>query len=150
MALTQRTAGHGIQAHFSIDTRQVDARLKFLIEIVEPEFTNRGLFAAGNELLADARDVGPQAPKDTGDLWRSARTTKAEITAGGHAEILAGFNIVYAAKWHEVPLSKKINWTTNKGASQPGPKYLESKLLVNRDKYMKIIADFLATGMKVS
>jgi hypothetical protein len=149
MALTQRTAGHGIQAQFSIDTSQVDARLKMLIEIVEPEFTNRGLFAAGNELLADARDTGPQAPKETGDLWRSARTTKAEISGSG-AEILAGFNIVYAAKWHEVPLGKKINWTTNKGASQPGPKYLESKLLINRDKYMKIIADFLATGMKVS
>jgi hypothetical protein len=149
-ATTRPTAGgHGIQAHWTFDTSQVEARLRVLMELVDSKAAGKALFAAANELLADARDVGPQAPKRSGDLWRSARTTKAEVSAG-FAEIEAGFNIEYAHKWHEVPLTAGIHWTYDKGASQPGPKFLESKLMMNRNKYLEIMADQIGagTGMK--
>lgn len=136
----------GIRADFTIDTSQVDAGLKRLTDYLEPKATGQGLFAAGNELLNDAIYISPMAPKDVGDLRGSARVTKAEIVQG-QASVQAGFNIEYAAKWHEVSPSRKINWTTNKGASSPGPKYLEIKMSAYRDKYMRIVGDFLSRAM---
>lgn len=129
-------------ARFQFDTSEVDRGLKRLLDTAEPTATERGLVAAADELLHDAIYVSPQAPKDVGDLRGSARVGKVEI-AGGHAEIKAGFNIEYAARWHEWPEGKPVNWTTTKGAAHPGRKYLESKLFANRDKYMRIVGDFL-------
>ena len=131
---------------FSFNTTEFAASLKRLVQEVEPKATAQGLFAAGNELLHDAIQIAPQAPKEVGDLWGSARTTKAEIT-GDQAEVLAGFNIEYAARWHEVPSTRTINWTTDKGASSPGPKYLEQKLIAYREKYMVIVGNFLARAL---
>lgn len=145
MATTQKPSG-AARATFSLDTSQVDAGLRRLIDQVEPKATAQGLFAAGNELLHDAIYVAPMAPKDVGDLRGSARVTKAEINQG-RADVLAGFNIEYAARWHEVSPSKKINWTTTKGASSPGPKYLESKMISLRDKYMRIVGDALLKAL---
>ena len=131
------------KTNFTLDTSQVEASLKRLVESVEPRATAQGLLAAGSQLLKDAQMIGPQAPKDTGRLWGSARVTETRVQ-NGLANVEAGFNIEYAAKWHEVGLGQKINWTTWKGASNPGPKYLQSKMIAYRDKYMRIIGDFLA------
>lgn len=136
----------GVRQVFSFDTSEFAASLKRLVTQVEPEATGRGLFAAGNELLRDAIQIPPQAPKEFGDLWGSARVTRAEIH-GDQAEVQAGFNIEYAARWHEVPLSMRVNWTTDKGSSSPGPKYLETKLVQYREKYMVIVGNYLARAL---
>ena len=132
--------------NFTLDTSKVDEGLRRLIDVVEPKATAQGLFAAGNQLLKDAETIGPQAPKDTGRLWGSGRTEKTRVLTG-FAEVTAGFNIEYAARWHEVGPGVKINWTTTKGAANPGPKYLESKMIAYRDKYMRIVGDFLLKAM---
>lgn len=144
--MAQGKPSGAFRVNFTMDTSQVDAGLKRLVDQVEPKATAQGLFAAGNELLNDAITISPMAPKDVGDLRGSARVTKAEISQG-RADVLAGFNIEYAAKWHEVSPSAKINWTTSKGASSPGPKYLEIKMSAYRDKYMRIVGDFLLRAM---
>lgn len=131
---------------FQFDTTEFASSLKRLVQQVEPQATGRGLFAAGNALLRDAIKIAPQAPKEVGDLWGSARVTKAEIL-GDQASVEAGFNIEYAARWHEVSPTKPINWTTDKGASSPGPKYLESKMNMFREKYMVIVGNFLARAL---
>lgn len=129
-------------ARFTVDTSQVDRGLKKLMDQLPAQAARKGLAAAAHELLHDAIYMAPQAPKDVGDLRGSARVEKVEIV-GGHAEVKAGFNIEYAARWHEWPEGKPVNWTTTKGASSPGRKYLESKLYANRDKYIRIVGDFL-------
>jgi hypothetical protein len=148
MALDRSKKGSGgARVSFRFNTSSLQAGLRRLIDQVEPTVTARGLFAAGNELLRDAIYTPPQAPKLKGALWGSARVTKANVSRG-EANLLAGFNIEYAAKWHEVPLSRKINWTRDKGAGSPGPKYLESKMSANREKYMRIVGEFLLAGLQ--
>ena len=119
-----------------------------LANIVLPE----AMFLAGNALLKDAIYISKMAPKRTGALRGSARTQGAgdlakphqvkgrkPVAAGESLSIAAGFNIEYAAKWHEVPAGKHINWTTDRGAPDPGRKYLESKLAMFNRKYMEIM-----------
>ena len=104
----------------------------------------KGMFAAMNELMRDARVTPPQAPKEVGDLWGSAQVDKVTVTKGT-IEGKCGFNIVYAARWHELSASENedINWTRDKGAKSPGRKYLERKMATLKDKYMKIVAAFI-------
>lgn len=112
------------------------------------------IFKAANELLHDAIYQLPCAPFDEGHLRASARTEGAggmmfelspgapasfkPITTGSVLTVLCGFNIEYAAKWHEIEPSKavKINWTL----PGSGPKYLESKVFRNKEKYIKVVA----------
>lgn len=125
---------------------------------VRQKVVPKALFEAGNELLHDAIEQPKYtAPKETGDLWRSARTQGASGTMhkpesgipandaaaeeGGAAAIAAGFNIKYAAKWHEVPDTSKIEWTRDKGSKDPGHKFLENKMVRNRQKYGWMMAE---------
>jgi len=124
----------------TIDFTDFEKGLKKLVEDVEPDVTDKGLFKAGNELLHDAIYVLPKAPFKEGHLRGSARTE----TIGGMKKgmgILAGFNIVYAARWHELTPDedKRISWTL----PGSGRKYLESKMSMFRDKYLKIIGEHL-------
>ena len=140
-----------------VDFSNFDKGFKTLMEGAVPTELSKGLFKAGAELLRDAIKKPKGAPKEFGDLWGSASiqgagSTLHPLNAGEpgtfHAEITAkdqsisvGFNVPYAAKWHEVPPSRKINWTYDKGATDPGPKYLEMKMTMYKAKYMAIIAE---------
>ena len=128
------------QGSFTMDFKQFEKEFKRIAENAIPQEAGKGLFKAGNELLQDAVKEPPQAPKKKGKLWGSKRVTKAEVKKG-EISVKAGFNIVYAARWHEA--EPNINWTTTKGASQPGPKYLESKMGKYKNKYMEITADHI-------
>lgn len=128
----------------TIDFSDFEKGFKLIAENVAPEEVAKGLFEAGNELLHDAITIRPQAPKDIGDLWDS-RTVKIAKSEKGEIEVDAGFNIAYAARWHELSIEEdeKIKWTRTKGATYPGRKYLESKMVILKDKYMGKVADFL-------
>jgi len=106
---------------------------------VIPRHGDKGAFDAMNELLQDAVVHPPQAPKDIGDLWGSRIVEKAKGIA---KEIITegGFNIKYARRHHEVPPGT-FKYTLTKGASQPGPKFLESKMAQFKEKYAWIIAE---------
>jgi len=127
-----------------------DKGFKKLIDSQIPPELEKGIFAALNELLRDAKVEPPQAPKDVGDLWGSAKVDKPKTTKRDVIGV-AGFNIVYAARWHEAA-PNTVRWTRDKGASRPGPKYLEKKASRFKNKYVEIVGKFveklLRTGGK--
>lgn len=130
-----------IESGYYIDTKDFDKKFNALVKKAIPEYAAKGAFDAMNELLSDAITKPPQAPKDIGDLWGSRIVKKAkEITK----EILVegGFNIKYARRHHEVPPGT-FKYTLTKGASQPGPKFLESKMAQFKEKYAWIIAEVI-------
>lgn len=132
-----------------------------------PSAVGPALFDAGNRVLQDAIYMKPMAPKRKGFLRRSARTEGADglksagkgqkrkpARSGDSFGIAAGFNIVYAARWHELSPAEEatIKWTTDKGAPDPGRKYLELKIARFGNEYLEIIGanirQFLDNGAK--
>ena len=109
-----------------------------------PKLARKGGYEAGNEVLHDAITLVPKAPRELGDLHGSAIVEDVTALSGREIIILMGFNIEYAARWHELPREKEseINWTL----PGSGSKYLESKLSTYRDKYIKIIALTIKAG----
>lgn len=135
----------------TVDFSDFEKGLTKLVKESEPKETAKGLFKASNELLKDAIEERPYAPFDEGHLRGSARTNKAEVTKSG-AEVVCGFNIEYAARWHELTPEEdaRINWTL----PGSGRKYLEAKITNTRlrEKYLKIVGlhlkNVLARGGK--
>ncbi len=105
----------------------------------EDDYIPKGLFNAMNELLNDSITKPPQAPKDIGDLWGSRIVNKAKRTRKD-ISVVGGFNIEYAKKHHEAQPGT-YNYTTTKGADQPGPKFMQSKMAQYGKKYIWIIAE---------
>ena len=124
----------------TIDMADFEKGFKALVENSVPPEIEKGMFKAASALLTDAIEEAPGAPKDIGDLWRS-KHVESIITTKDEVSVDAGFNIVYAARWHEA--EGTINWTTNKGATNPGPKYLESKMVRNAKRYLNIVGEYL-------
>ncbi len=109
--------------NFKLDTRDFDIKFDDLIKNSIPGAVSKGLFIAGSDLLRMAIEEAPQCPKDVGDLWGSGK-----VKPINNESVEVSFNSVYAAYQHEQEPGK-FNYTTNKGASHPGPKYLETKLV---------------------
>ena len=129
----------------TVDCSDFEKGLKKLVEKTIPPEVGRGLFKAANELLHDAINEQPYAPFDEGALRGSARTNKAEVKKDG-AEVVTGFNIEYAARWHELTPEEdsKIAWTL----PGSGRKYLESKMAMFKEKYMAIVAKHIENVLK--
>jgi len=123
---------------FFLDTKEFDAKFKWVTNKVIPESAEKGLFNAGNELTRDAINLPPQAPFKTGDLWGSRITEKVKVSHNDMS-VKVGFNIKYATRQHEVPPGT-FHYTRT-GAKQPGPKYLESKMVKYKNKYMAVVAE---------
>ena len=124
----------------TIDMTDFEKGFKKLVEGATPSEIEKGLFKAASALLTDAIEETPGAPKDVGDLWKSKKVN-AIVATKDEVSVEAGFNIVYAARWHEA--EGMVHWTTNKGAKSPGPKYLESKMARNAKRYLDIIGEYL-------
>lgn len=123
-----------------LDLSRFDKKFNNLVKSAMPDDAQKGLFNAMNELLRDSIEKPPQAPKDMGDLWGStADTVKVERK---HKLLMAsgGFNIKYAHRHHEAEPGE-FEYTVSKGASQPGPKFMLSKMIQYDKKYMEIVAE---------
>ncbi len=123
-----------------IDASEFEKGFKHLVNDSTPRALEKSLFAAGNAVLRDAIYERPYAPFDEGTLRRSARVDKAKIT-GGRVEVDCGFNIEYAARWHELTPAEdaRINWTL----PGSGRKYLEAKMAKNARRYLEIMGENL-------
>lgn len=130
--------------NFFFDTVEFDRKFAEFIKTVPVEFATQGLADAAFALLVDADDDKPQAPYKTGDLRASRKIEKPTVT-GSAVEVKAGYNMKYAARLHEGEPTWK--WTTTQ-VSQPGPKFLESKLVANAKKYMGIAVDYIRTKIE--
>jgi hypothetical protein len=130
---------------FTIDFKDFNKSFKKMAEKEAPSQVAKGLFQAGNEALSDAINKVPKAPKDIGDLRGSAKVMKAEVK-GKDIDLTLGFDIEYAARWHELSPAEdsRINWTL----PGSGAKYLSSKLQMYKNKYMSIVADVLGKVLR--
>lgn len=140
-----------------------------------PKQLDRGLFDASAMLLKLSIEEEPHAPRyfgpkgGGGDLWASARIKGAgsnlykreakpiafNSEKEGEASVAtAGFNIEYAARWHEIN-SENISMTDKLGRvysghwpirwtlAGAGPKFLESKMYIYSKELLEIMGSRL-------
>jgi hypothetical protein len=96
-----------------------------------PDVATKGLFQTGWMVIRYANTKKPKTPRDKSDLQSSGRVEVHPVKL----EITVGFNKEYAAKLHEMPKARKVNWTL----PGSGRKYLETKLY----HYNKDFNDFM-------
>jgi len=125
----------------TIDMTDFEKEFKKLIDQATPAELAKGLAKAANLLIEDAKNEAPQVPFKTGDLWGSSQVNAVVVTKDD-VSINAGFNIIYAARWHEAEAGT-INWTRKGKVMNPGPKYLESKMARNAKKYLDKVGEQL-------
>jgi hypothetical protein len=150
---------------FEFDMKDFDKRFTEIALTAAPAAAENGMFAALSELKRDADTVYPKTPHLEGNLRGDFSLVLEGITQSkvvnrsggkgsdhgerakpteriGAKEIIAKiiFRMPYAAKWHEA-IDKDwaeggIKWSE----SGVGPKYLESKLAMFKQKYYGIVA----------
>lgn len=120
----------------TFDTKDFDIKFPRVVNKEIPEESARMEYKVAGIVLRDAIVEEPRAPHDTGNLWREQKIEPPRILAG-EITIELGFNTDYAAIVHEMPAN--TNWTM----TGSGPKYLEAKLIKNKEKYMGMIAEGL-------
>ena len=125
-----------------LDSSEFDKKFYHLVEKAIPDDARDGLFKAMNEILRDSIELPPQAPREIGDLHASTADTVKVETKSKKLSVSGGFNIKYAHRHHEVEPGT-YKYTTDKGAKQPGPKYMITKMIKYSKKYMEIIADVI-------
>jgi hypothetical protein len=155
---------------FHVDATDFQKGLTDLMEKGVPDDIDRGLYVSGNALLRDAIYEKPFAPFDEGTLRGSARTqtpdgvmrpmtqgdsANAKTIDGEHANsIIVGFNIIYAARLHEISPENMSNtdklgrvlsghWPLHWKLPGSGPKFLESKMAAHPTRYLEIMGEYL-------
>jgi len=113
----------------TFDSKDFDIKFPRVINKEIPEAAANMAFKVAGMVIRDAILEEPRAPHKTGNLWRSQKIERGEIT------IEFGFDTEYAAITHEAP--SNWNWTM----TGSGPKYLEYKLINNKEKYVSEIAE---------
>ena len=122
---------------FKIDFTAFNKTFFPLVEKKIPKSSGKGLANAAGEMLRDADREVPKTPFLKGDLRGSRIIEKPKMTRG-KISIQAGFNISYAKKLHEMEKTQadRTNWTL----PGSGPKFLQSKMVRNKKKYIEIVA----------
>lgn len=122
---------------------------RFMEEIV-PGAAKKGLVDAAWAMLKDADDKPPQTPTEFKDLKGSRHVDKPKINRSS-ISIKAGYTSEYATYQHEGQRkdgSHKVKkYTTDKGASQPGPKFLQSKMAMYKKDYIEIVTNRIKRRM---
>jgi len=117
----------------TFDTKDFDIKFPRVCNKEIPEAAANMAFKVAGMVIRDAILEEPRAPHKSGNLWRSQKIEQPQIKAG-EITIECGFDAEYAAAVHEMP--SNVNWTM----AGSGPKYLEAKLIKNKEKYMAEIA----------
>lgn len=143
------------------DTSDFDKKFKAIVSRAIPELAEKGIGRATLQLLNDCVMEIPTVPIKEGWLRGSGsvfiqnkligvskfgkpgEANKDHSEAIGSKEYVGvcGFNVPYAAKMHE-----GINFHFTEPSS--GAKYMESKLMRNRNRYMEIIANTIKEGAR--
>ena len=118
------------------NTKDFDIKFPRVINKEIPEESAMLEYKVAGMVIRDAILEEPRAPHKTGNLWRSQKIEPPRIMAG-EITIELGFDTEYATPVHEMP--SNVNWTM----VGSGPKFLEAKLIKNKEKYMGMIADGL-------
>ena len=131
-----------MKTEFTLDFSEFNKKFADIIKRAAPESAEMGLREAGQELKLDADNVPPRTPHKEGFLRGSGKVSKVNIV-GKSLEVAVSYDKPYARRWHEVEPGT-IKW------SEPdvGPKYLESKMIKFKNKYMNIIATVIRRRAK--
>lgn len=136
---------------FSLDTKDFDIKFPIVTDRKIPRAAARGFQKTGAMVIRDSIREEPMVPKSRGvtkeggrrgqgpgHLRRSQKIERPKIERG-EISIEVGFDADYAAVVHEMGVkpAKAINWTL----PGTGAKYLEAKLIKNKEEYMKNTAD---------
>lgn len=127
---------------FTVDFTDFNKKFRDIVGRAIPELADEGFFKAGNELLRLAIEEEPKAPHDTGRLV----SAKEVIVIKGGGGCVAGFNVEYACKLHEMPAASyhPANWKL----PGSGPKFLETKVIKYRQDLIKVVADTIRAGAR--
>jgi len=118
----------------TLNTKDFDIKFAKVCDKAIPKAAaNQMEYKVAGMVLRDAILEEPRAPHKTGNLWRSQKIEKPKILKG-EINIELGFDADYAAIVHEMPAS--TDWTM----TGSGSKFLEAKLIRNKEKYMAEIA----------
>ena len=117
----------------TFDTKDFDIKLPRVINKEIPEAAASTFPRVAGMVLRDAILEEPKAPHKTGHLWREQKIEQPKIERG-EISIELEFDVEYASAVHEMP--SNVNWTM----IGSGPKFLEAKLLRNKEKYMAELA----------
>jgi hypothetical protein len=107
----------------------------------------KGAFKAGSMIIADCLKEEPKVPRLISDL-QASHVVKPDPNPL-KLQVIIGFNKEYAAKMHEMP---DKTWNPKEGKQTiwtlpgSGPKYMTTKLVRYKDKYIAFIAMLLRTG----
>ena len=126
-----------------LEFAQVEKSLNKLDKNIE-KIAVKGVRGAAFKLIEDSKLVAPQAPFLEGHLWAQHIVDLPQFKIN-LISIRVGASTPYAAKWHEA--EGDINWTTDKGASNPGPKYIISKIMRFGKDYLKIQYAIIRKGI---
>ena len=117
----------------TFDSKDFDIKLPHVINKEIPEAAASTFFKVAGMVLRDSITEEPKAPHKTGHLWREQKIEQPKIEKG-EISIELGFDAEYASAVHEMP--SNVNWTM----TGSGPKFLEAKLIKNKEKYMAELA----------
>lgn len=126
---------------FYLDTSDFDKKFDEFVQKAGDDYPRKGLEDGMNELLRDSIELPPQAPFKKGDLHGSIAGTVKVFIKRGLIFVLGGFNIIYARRHHEVAPGTFKYTITEGGVTQPGPKFMQSKMAQFGKKYMEIVAN---------
>jgi len=118
----------------TLNTKDFDIKFKRVMTKQIPEAAAHMAYDVAGTVIRDAILEEPRVPHKTGNLWRSQKIEQPKILKG-EITIELGFDAEYAAAVHEMPAPYKD--PTMAGS---GPKFLEAKLIKNKEKYMAKIA----------
>ena len=148
---------------YTVDFTDFNLDFDKLVNETMLDAARKGAFNAMAEMLRDADKEAPQTPKDKGDL-RGSKTIEVSLP-GMKAEgvktlrkidlpfskeivVTGGFNIEYAMKVHEAEPGTIRFQVKHAAIQQPGSKFLETKMVRNKEKYMAITALTIKNIMK--
>ena len=117
----------------TFDSKDFDIKLPRVINKEIPEAAASTFPKVAGMVIRDAILEEPKAPHKTGHMKRNQKIEYPKIEKG-EISIELGFNTVYAMAVHEMP--SNVNWSM----TGSGPKFLEAKLLRNKEKYMAELA----------
>jgi len=126
---------------FYLDTSDFDKKLDNLDKKIIPQASKEGLADGMDALLRDSIELPPQAPFKKGELHGSIAGTVKVFMKRGIIFVLGGFNKIYARRHHEVAPGTFKYTITKGGVTQPGPKFMQSKMAKYGKKYMEIVAN---------
>jgi len=126
-----------------LDMMQVEKSLNKLYKSTD-KIVVQGIRGAAFKLIEDSKLKAPQAPFLEGHLWAQHIIDQPQFKIN-NISMRVGASTPYAKKWHET--TAQINWTTTKGASNPGPKYIYKKIMMFGKDYLAIQYAIIRKGI---